>query len=556
MHDGYASAGSARPRLGLQGSVAAWQDPWARERSDRIMRTGTGRIVPSQDPTPDAAAFVAEMKRLGADFYVHHMFPDLAGQADLIADMRKHGMDVCLGNEYGNINGPHIEGTNRYDVPDEELLAVARSGRLIGLLYDEPEHLQINAAQYRKDGFFPHWGATDGLTPEQSALLVASAVADRVERVKRLLVEAGIDPASVPLVAEHVFPVMFHLHARGGMAPCPKLMKESFQSLQLAAALGAAKQYGRPLWICADLWGPDVGPWFIRTPGFPGHSPEEFASALRLGYLMGPSHLFVENADAMLRYGDGKFRTTEFGEAWLDFTRGFVPAHPLAWSHAEAEADIAFVFADEGNYGQNARLLGNRSAPAPETTQSVFHVWHLLSHGTIPAHGSCMHIPGFDFPRHRLKAEVPDDRFPLERGPDSIGQGMHPLFYPLNNVLAFDEFADERHIGRAKLVIAAGSRISARTLAVLRKKAEEGAVVIAADWLVPAEMKESRLTGSGMWLTTGSFLTDDRVKEATAPFLGSGDCWKQRFGETEVRMYKGDSAGFTLEFEIAENSQM
>src|SRR5690606_11335438 len=46
-----------------------------------------------------------------------------------------------------------------------------------------------------------------------------------------------------PLISEHVFPVMFHAKARAGMDVCPKIMKESFQSLQLATSLGAAQQY-------------------------------------------------------------------------------------------------------------------------------------------------------------------------------------------------------------------------------------------------------------------------------------------------------------------------
>ncbi|MBW7460567.1 hypothetical protein K0U00_41535, partial [Paenibacillus sepulcri] len=293
----------------------------------------------------------------------------------------------------------------------------------------------------RKDGFYPHWGITDGLSPAQARLKVTEAAAARAAHVRGLLEQTGIDPERVPLVSENVFPVQFHAMARAGMAVCPKIMKESFQSLQLSTALGAARQYGRDMWICADLWGPDVGPWFIRTPGFPGHSPEEYASALRMGYLMGPSHLFTENIDALMTYNKYRqFRKTEFGEIWDEFARRFVPDQPLNWRHSEADPDIAFIHADDSNYGQNERLFGNRRQPAPETTQSVFHVWHLLSHGTIPAHGSCMHIPGYVFPRHELKAQVPADRFPLPGGRMMpAGAQVHPLFYPLHNVIVFDE---------------------------------------------------------------------------------------------------------------------
>ncbi|MFC5653614.1 hypothetical protein ACFPYJ_31740 [Paenibacillus solisilvae] len=540
-----------RPELGIQGPVLACQDPWAGEASDRIMRTGTGRIYLSQDPAPSAEQFVEALQSLDADFYVHHMLPGLEGQSEMIRDMVLHGIDVCLGNEYGNINGPWVEGTNRWDVPDEAILEAARSGRLIGLLYDEPEHLQINAGQYRKDGWFPHWGATDGFGLEPAYAGMVNAVRGRVEHVRHLLAGHGLDAAAAPLVSEHVFPVMFHAKARAGMAVCPKIMKESFQALQLGTALGAAKQYGRPMWICADLWGPDIGHWFTRISGFPGHSPEEFESALRMGYLMGPTHLFAENIDVLLHHRENRLVRTEFGEAWHRFVNDYVPRHPLVWRHDQASADIAVIHSEDSNYGQNARLYGNRELQVPESSKSIFPVWHLLSHGKIPSHGSCMHIPGYDFPRHVLRKRVPPEGYPLLSGCADLPQtAVHTLFEPVNNALAFDEHVRDDQLGSPKLIIAAGSRLSAGTLSAVRRRSEDGAVVIVAEWLVPAGWKESRRFGNGgAWIVTGDFLSDD-AREAAAPFLGSGDCWRQRFGNTEIRFYKADPAGRTLHAEI------
>lgn len=86
---------------------------------------------------------------------------------------------------------------------------------------------------------------------------------------------------------------MYHACARGGMNPCPKILKDEFQSVQISTAIGAAKQYARKMGICVDLWGQDVGEWFTRVWGFPGHSPGEFKSALELSYLMGPDFIFT-----------------------------------------------------------------------------------------------------------------------------------------------------------------------------------------------------------------------------------------------------------------------
>lgn|GEM_PF-519502 len=539
------------PKFGLQGPVVAWHDAWAGAMSDEIMRTGTGAVVPSQDPTPDPDSFVRLLKELGADYYVHHMFPGLAGHSAMIADMVKHGLDVCLGNEYGNINGPYVEGTNRYDVPDDTIVEAASSGRLMGLLYDEPEHLQINAGQYRKGTFLPHWGSTDGLSLAHARAKVTQAIADRAAHVAQLLEREKLPPKQAPLVSEHVFPVMFHTAAHGGMAVCPKVMKESFQSLQLSTALGAARQYERDLWICADLWGPDIGQWFIRTSGLPGHSPQEYASALRMAYYMSPSHLFTENIDALARFDGTGFRKTEFGEVWDRFIREFVPAHPLAWGHREANPDIAIIHSDDSNYGQNERLYGNRRPAGAEHSTSIFHVWHLLSHGTIPAHGSCMHIPGYASPRAILKREVQAGQYPLPDGwnPDRIDP-IHPLFYPVNNAVVYDEFVTDRRLGNPQLILAAGSDISADTLVAIRSRAEQGATVIIGDWLAPDEWSQTARTGDGKWIVTGSFLDDARVMEHALPYLGSKDVWTQRFGNHEVRMTKADAGGFELDFEI------
>jgi hypothetical protein len=383
---------------------------------------------------------------------------------------------------------------------------------------------------------------------------VEQSAADRVGHVRRVLADAGMEPSSVPLISEQVFPTMFHTLARAGMDVCPKIMKESFQSLQLCTALGAAKQYGRSLWICADLWGPDTGTWFTRFPGFPGHSPEEFESALKMGYLMGPSHLFVENIDVLLKQVNSGFEKTEFGDIWTEFARKYVPEHPLTWSHRQADPDIVVIHSDDSNYGQNKNLFGNRTLETGTHSQSVFHIWHLLSRGTIPSHGSCMHIPGFDFPRHELKRQVPLADFPLEHGfANGRGKSVHPLFYPVNNVLAYDGNVSGRQLGMPKLIVAGGSSISSETFSALIEKAEEGAVVVIAEWLLPhdcpAKWRESGRTDAGKWIVTRHFL-DERVREAVSPFLGEERCWIQRFESAEVRMYAKDEGGFTLDFEI------
>jgi len=89
------------PKLGLQGPVVSWQDPWAKEDSDSVMRTGTGAVVPSQDDRPEPKAYVNALKGLGAQFYVHHTFPGRDAEPAMLADLGEAGIDLVLGNEYG-----------------------------------------------------------------------------------------------------------------------------------------------------------------------------------------------------------------------------------------------------------------------------------------------------------------------------------------------------------------------------------------------------------------------------------------------------------------------
>ncbi|WP_210414631.1 hypothetical protein [Microlunatus elymi] len=525
----------------------AWQDPWAGAASDAIMRTGTGVLLDSQDGSASPELFLRLLDDLGADFYLHHVMPDLHGQSQMIKDVAAAGLQVVLGNEYGNINGPYTDGTNRYDLPDRAVAEATEAGMLAGVLYDEPEHLQMNAGQYRQDAFLPHFGSTEG---RDSAAAERPLVKIISEQVRKLEDAAGVGPGRLPVLAEQVFPVMFHTFARAGMTPCPKVMKESFQPLQLATALGAALQYGRQLWICADLWGPDIGPWFTRAPGFPGHSPAEYAAALRMAYLFGPTHLFTENVDVLARYDGNRFHRTEFGEVWAEFVRDFVPAHPLEWTFRDARPSSVLIHAEDSDFGRGVRPFGDRQRTADERSASIFQAWHLLSRGTIPRHGSCLHIEGFASPRKQLN-QVPRPDFPL---PSGVPQGdpattVHPLFHASTNTVVYDETVGLDRLGSPELIMVAGSRLTDQTRQLVRHRAESGATVIIADWLTTPEWSRSRRVGEGRWIVTDQ-LDGDEAREAADPLLGPADRWTQRFGDTELRFSPGTGDPTALEIEM------
>ncbi|UJF35604.1 hypothetical protein [Paenibacillus hexagrammi] len=149
---------------------------------------------------------------------------------------------------------------------------------------------------------------------------------------------------------------------------------------------------------------------------------------------------------------------------------------------------------------------------------------------------------------------MPLDRFPLEQGfATDEGKRVHPLFYPVHNVLVFDEKVSAEMIGKPKLIMVGGSSLSSETLLAVIRKAEEGAIVVIAEWLLPTEcpgkLRSNGKMGLGRWMVIHDFL-DNTVKEVIEPFLGKERCWTQRFGTSEVRIHPKDNEGFTLDFEI------
>lgn len=95
-------------KFGLQNSVMGWDDPWYPDASRTLMRTGEGQFFASQDPAPTKQAFIRLLQEtFGVDFLMQHAMPQDERTEDFVRDMEKCGLQYMLGNEFGNINGPH-----------------------------------------------------------------------------------------------------------------------------------------------------------------------------------------------------------------------------------------------------------------------------------------------------------------------------------------------------------------------------------------------------------------------------------------------------------------
>ena len=544
---------SFKTLIGIQGGVMGWDDPWHPELCKKFARTGERQYFASQDATPPVDEFIKFIKELGVDFYMHHVMPEPDEINSFIDSMANYDMNFIMANEYGNINRFKTSGTNRYDIPEECVKKAVQTGRFMGLLYDESEHLQLHPFMYSSinihedalKSFDQQWANTDGKNLQE----IEDSV---VEAVKKRICDYG---GNVSLFSEHVFPVMYHAFARGGFNPCPKVLKEEFQSLQLSSALGAAKQYGRKMGICVDLWGPDAGHWFTRIWGFPGHCPAEYKSGLELAYLMGPDFLFTENIDPLAYYKQGRFSRTEFGDIFEEFIKKFIPSRPRPYNHTMVEADIAIIRSDDSDisiYGSmgGRGLYGSLELKGDEKTQSVFKVFNLLSHGTIPDNGITYFLPQFRFPAGNYQ-RTPENisKLPLVKGVSDCNEYSHTMFYPMRNAVVFDERVTSEALGNPGLIILAGSRMTSQCLKAVAERVRDGATCIAAGWLMPEGMNNSRKDGQGKWIITENFC-DDLVKEAVKLYVGSEKCWSQRFGNHEVRFYNPSGDGVTLEHEI------
>lgn len=390
----------------------------------------------------------------------------------------------------------------------------------LGICYDEAEHWIMNGifVTHGKNSmteFVPHFYDAEGDSIE-------GAYEGNLHNLRELMRanyhEFARPPRSDPLICtEHVFPALFHLFARAGIAPFPKYLKESVTPVAAAMALGAARQYGVPTIPCLDLWGPG-GNW-------PGHTPVELTSALRFAYWTGSPMAYVENIsyrESLYRSrAEGGHDLTPWGKAVRDFIREYMPANPRSIRQQEFAPEILIVRFPDSDWGQQRKgsyirgdLYGAASIQPDHRTRAWIDAWNLISHGSIPASGLTWHA-GYRIP--------------------------YRFFFPANNVAVYDHLAADDSLYRhARLIFLCGIAIPPETLQAVRRSTERGAVTVALPWVLPDEepvpantpFTESHL-GKGHWIVAKD-LRSPELRRRLAPLLGRPDELRYVFGKTEV----------------------
>jgi len=407
------------------------------------------------------------------------------------------------------------------------------SPRFLGVCYDEAEHwtmngINVTSGKHALTEFVPHFydAAGDDLSTAHDGNLHNLQVL-----MGSTYAEFARPPAAGPVVCtEHVFPALFHLFARAGIAPFPKYLKESVTPVIAAMALGAARQYGTPVVPCLDLWGPG-SKW-------PAHSPEELESALHFAYWTGSPAAYVENIsyrDALYRVRpDGTHELTPWGEAVKRFRRSTMPGTPRTVRQQDFAPETIIVRFPDSDWGQRplghhlrGDLYGTASLQPDARTRAWHGAWHLLSHQTIPASGLTWHAAGYNFP--------------------------YRMFFPANNVAVYDHTAAAPDLYRhARLILLCGVAVQPDTLRTIRQRTAEGAVTVALPGLSPDDLPRPKGVpftetpmGAGAWLVCDDFRAP-ALRERLLPLLGRPDELRYVFGSTEV-IFRQAGAGLTVQ---------
>ncbi len=475
---------------------------------------------------------------LGANYVVYHYTP-ITGQGpgtsgvnaeklqEIDKCMRTNRLRYTLNNEVanwkldaeinpGNNEFAHPDGTHRWDFRMDwlnALLPPAKPGipALLGITYDEAEHMQLTLNQFV--------GTSDG-KPYQAPYLLDTEGMSLEKAYKRLVgrcatIRKEYYQGRIQTVTEQVWPDMFHIFARAGWTITPKLLKENLSSIVMSVALGAALEYeshGTSLWVSPDLW---------RRDSYPGHSPEALRSSLLMGYWLGAEALYVENFDWMgsankqgsliLWTNDGEYELTPYGKVVREFYKSYIPDNPRTINWKDYRPRVAIIRLPDGAWGQRGTifrdaLLGNTKHPMDDASSEWLDLWPTLTHGTAKSGAISLN-----------NTEVYPD-------------GHVNFFVPIDSVAVFDHEVTGRVLDSVECFVICGSVVSRATFRDVAHQVARGATCI-----IPRRLYSRHASGNlpGHWVIVDS-IRDKSVAEALQPFLGPSDVARFRFKDSVV----------------------
>ena len=530
--------------------------------------------------------FGKTLNELGVDYIVDHYY-ELAPYneaygnkevsksmlLDLVAFLEENNLNYVMNLERANWRESfeynkgenffvHDEQLHYFKLPDDIMQIFKDNERLLGVCYDELEHMQINNNRFisRGDnganGDIPALADTTGMDFTQAY----ESIYKKAVELRDYHAQYG---ASCKV--ELVWPVMHHIFARAGWVISPKILKESWNPVVFAMALGAAVQYednGCDVHINPDLW---------FCGHYPGHSSQSLKSALIAAHWIGASNVYVENLDyvnivnpihdpvkakgfdystalqgrhhpdakgiygSLVSYIDAEnFELTKYGEVvkWYNEYRF---DNPRDYSWRDVECKIAIIRFPDSCWGQDNSnfddtLLGSKTLQSTPETKAWFKIWNILTKGTIPD-------TGISFHSNYIK-------------PQQIVEGMQwgPRFFcPIPPVLVFDHrIGDERpefDFKGAEVLFLTGVNITPATRHLVKSYVKSGKTCISLPQLAPYSIRKQYdvdlggsqviLDGTGKWLLTPDF-GDSAVMKLVEEYLPADDEMQYIFNGKEV----------------------
>lgn len=496
------------------------------------------------------------IKELGANFVCVHLFAEEKyGNQNTVkmrqkvqamdVGMRAHGLKYTLSGEIANFIDkaevtPGVNeyeptpGIHRWDFRMDWLNPVLPPQKpappaFLGVNYDECDASLLEGNRYvgrtpAPSGapyYKPYLARTYGLS-------VTAAYERLVQACKDVV--AGPYQSRVKLFAEPNFPDLSHIFARGGWLLTPKILKENFSSVIMAANLGAALQYQdrTDLWVTVDLNNIHYG--------FPGHSLQATRSALLMSYWLGVGTICVENLDyvvedptrrhpeapltgGLLHWNNvNQYQITAHGKVVQDFFRNYVPKNPRQINWRNYRPRVAIVRLPDGDWGQPGspcldNLLGNTKMKTDTISHEWLHVWPILTHGAVR-----------DGSNNQINMTI----YPLSQNYD--------FFVPISNVAVFDHRVTGPVLDSVDCFIVCGHNLTSGTFAAIRARVAKGATCIIDRRLYNANAKGQALAGK--WTLVDTF-KEPIVAQKLKPFLGPANIARFRFKDQVVEFTKG-----------------
>lgn len=481
------------------------------------------------------------IKEFGFDLAIHHYSPNISTLKQLGDFYAEQNVKLILNLESANNDGSsfidangfdwynHNDGTHYFMFPTSALEILSKLPSGTGVMYDEPEHMQN---RYGMD--VPYFMRPEDVNKIEEA---SSVFTEKIRKIADTYKKYNIE-----IYAEHVFPIQFHNFANAGFTPVPKMLKESCMPAYIAIALGASMQYNTPLWFTPDLW---------YKNNYPGHSAEQYKSALLMSYHMGADAIYTENINykgsnegvgkgslVLMKNNNTSYSITELGEVNKWFRWEYAPANPRNYKHQDLKPKVAIIRQEDACWGQRNswlpdRLFGVDEWKSNETNEAWLEIWNLLSNGQIS------------------KASINWNN-------NEVGNIPYYVFAPLDGVVVFDEKVQAECLKDVELIFLTGIGISESTLQAVEDKVANGAVCVSLPHLVPQRIKDivgkseafkTINDNKGKWVITNTFISPD-VKTQVESYLPKKNYMRYRFGNTYVEIYPINSNSNKIEVSL------